>query len=184
MEGETRVLKDRGEIAALERRIRNAHERIRRAKNEKLEGRRDPGLHRKRVGLEHRRQIVAEDGDQGAEKRKDRDPQHHRAFVVAPDAGEPVDERHLRVGILVDVEHRKIRSDVAYRERGERHRHEGELRDRRRRGDAHEDGIVTARTDDRHGALNQCEAKRQHQSEMTEFGNHLLPPTGIAARCA
>ena len=92
MEGEAGVLQDRIEIAALERRVGNAQERIRGGEDEEMEGRGDPGLDGERIGLEHRRQIVAEGGDQRAEQGEDEDPQHHRAFVVSPHAGEPVHE--------------------------------------------------------------------------------------------
>ena len=51
MEGEAGILQDRIEIAALERRIGDAQERIRGGENEQLEGGRDPGLHRQHVGL-------------------------------------------------------------------------------------------------------------------------------------
>ena len=90
MEGEAGVLQDRIEIAALERRIDDAQERIRGGENEQLEGGRDPGLHRERVGFELHRQIAAEGGDQRAEQRQDKHPQHHGAFVVSPDAGEAI----------------------------------------------------------------------------------------------
>ena len=164
VEGETGVLQDRIEILALERRVRDAHERIRRHQNEKLEGCRNPGLDRERVGLEHHRQIGAKRRHQGAEKRQDRNPQHHRAFVIAPDAGQPVDQRHLRVRILVDVEHREVGRDVADGERGKGDRDESELRERRRRRDAHENRIVGAGADDRHDALDQRQPERQHQT--------------------
>ena len=45
MEGETGVLQDRIEIAALERRVGDAQERVRGGENEKLKGGGDPGLH-------------------------------------------------------------------------------------------------------------------------------------------
>ncbi len=60
MERQTGVLQDRIEIAALERRIGDAQERIRRDQNEQLKSDGDPGLHGERIGLERRRQIVAE----------------------------------------------------------------------------------------------------------------------------
>ena len=172
MEGEAGVLQDRIEILAFERRVGDAQERIRGDQDEEVKGRRDPRLHRKRIGLEHERQIGAEHRDQGAEEREDRHPQHHRAFVIAPDAGEPIDQRHLRIRILVDIDHREIRRDVAIAERAERHRDEEELRERRRRRHAHQREIVAARADDRHRALNEGQAQRQHQCVMAEFGNH------------
>ena len=162
MKGEARVLQDGIEVAALERRVGNAHERIRRGENEKIEGGGNPGLHRERIGLELRRQIVAEGRHQRAEQSQDEDPQHHGAFVVSPDAGEPVQQRHRRMRIVVDVEHREVGRDVAGGKRAERDRHKGELRQRRRRRDAHEHRVVAARADDRHRALDQSKPQRQH----------------------
>jgi len=102
VEGEARILQDWVEIAALERCVRNSQERIRRRQDEKVERSCDPGLHRQRIRFEHERQIGAENRDQRAEEGEDRHPQHHRAFMIAPDAGEPVDQWHRRIGILID----------------------------------------------------------------------------------
>ena len=75
-------------------------ERVRGEQDEKIEGRGDPGLHRSTLAFRRRRQIAAEQRDQRAEQRQDQHPQQHRAFVVAPDAGELVDQRHRRMRIL------------------------------------------------------------------------------------
>ncbi len=172
MDGETRVLQDRIEIAALERRVGDAQKRVGRRENEKLKGRRDPRLHGERIGFERRGEIVAECRDQRAEKGEDQHPQHHGAFVIAPDAGEPVDERHRRIRILEDVEHREVGGDVAYRQRAERQRHEKELRQRGRDGDACERRVIRARPDDRRDRLDQRQAEREHERIMSKFGNH------------
>ena len=173
MERETGVLQDRIEIAAFERRVGNAQEWVRGGKNEKLEGGRDPGLHRERIGLELHRQIAAEGRNQRAEQRKNKHPQHHGAFVVSPDAGKPIHQRHRRIRILIDVEHREVGGDVASGERAERQRNKDELRQRRGRRHAEQRWIVAARADDRHRALDQRQAERQHQRVMAEFGDHL-----------
>ena len=97
MEGETGILQYRIEIAAFERCIDDPQERIRSSENEKLKGGGDPGLHRQRVGLQLHRQVGAERGDQGAEKRQYQNPQHHGALVVSPDAGQAIHQRHRRI---------------------------------------------------------------------------------------
>ena len=74
MNGETGILQDRIEVAALERRLGNAQERIRRDQNEEDEGDRDRGLHREHGGLEPRRQITAEQRDQRAEQGENEHP--------------------------------------------------------------------------------------------------------------
>ena len=47
-------------------------------------------------------------GDQRAEERQDQHPEQHRAFVVAPDAGDLVDQRLRRMRVLPDVRDREI----------------------------------------------------------------------------
>jgi hypothetical protein len=104
MKREPGILQDWIEILAFEWRLRNTNERVGRHKNKQMKRCRDPSLHGECVGLKHHRQIVAEDCDQRAEEGQDRDPQHHRAFMISPDAGEAVNERHLRIGILEHVQ--------------------------------------------------------------------------------
>ena len=102
--------------------------------------------------------------------------------MVAPEAGQPVNQRHRRVRILEDVEHREVGRHVTCSERAERNRNEGELRQRRRRRHAHEHRIIAARANDRHAALDQGQPERQHQRVMAELGDHLpAPPARIAA---
>src|ERR1700728_4448900 len=117
MKRETGILQDRVEIAALERCVGNTHEWVRSRQNEKMKCGGNPSLHGERISFQGQWQIGAEYRYQRAEEGEDRHPQHHRAFVIAPDAGEPVDQRHLRIGILIDIEHREIRDDITKRQR-------------------------------------------------------------------
>jgi hypothetical protein len=87
-------LQDRIEVAALVRCLRQPQERIRGGENEQVERRGDPRLHRQHVGFKGGRQVAAEGRDQRAEQREDQHPEQHRALVVAPHAGELVDQRH------------------------------------------------------------------------------------------
>ena len=80
--GETRVLQDRIEIAPSNGGSENAQERVRRDQNEENECDRDPRLHGQHIGLETRRQISAEQRNQRTEQAEDQNPQQHRAFVV------------------------------------------------------------------------------------------------------
>ena len=176
MNREARILQDRVEIAALERRVGDAQERVGGQQDEEKEGDRDPGLHAEHVGLEPRRQIAAEQRDQRAEQRQDQHPQQHRAFVIPPHAGDLVDQRLERMGVLEHVDDREIRAQVAGDQRAERERDESELRERGRPGDAHEHRIVAARADDRHAGLHERQAQREHQSVMAELGDHRGAP--------
>ena len=172
MDREAGVLQDRIEVAALQRRHGDPQERVRGRENEEIERGRDPCLHGKDVGLEPGRQVPAEDRDQGAEHAEDEDPQHHRAFVVPPHAGDLVDERLRRMGILEHVDDGKIRPQVARHQRAEGDRHETELRDRRGRRHAHQRRVVAARAVQRHAGLHQRQSERQHERVMAKFGDH------------
>jgi hypothetical protein len=74
---------------------------------------------------------LAERRDQRAEQRQDQHPQQHRAFVVAPGAGELVDGRHPRMRVFIDIRDREIGRQVAGRQRRERRRDEEKLHQRR-----------------------------------------------------
>jgi hypothetical protein len=74
MNGEAGILQDGIEVAPLERRIRDAQERIRSDQNEENECDRDRGLHREHGGLEPRRQVAAEQPDQRAEQAENEHP--------------------------------------------------------------------------------------------------------------
>ena len=151
MEGEARVLQDRIKIAALERCVGNTQERIRSGENEKLKGRRDPGLHGERVRFQLGPASAAESRDQRAKQSQDRDPASWspRGF---PRCWSGDTSMAWPIRVLVDVKHREVGSDVADGERAERERHESELRQRRRRRNARERRVVAARADDRHRA--------------------------------
>ena len=104
--------------------------------------------------------------------------------MVAPHAGQPIDQRHRRIRILVDIDHREVGRDVAGRERQKRDGDEEELRQSCRYSDAHEHRIVGTGADDRHNALDQRQTERQHQGVMAKFCDHLLAPaTGCADAC-
>ena len=130
-------------------------------------------LHRQHQRLQPVRQVAAEGRDQRAEQRQDQHPEQHRALVVAPDAGDLVEERLRRMRILDDVE----------RARNRRRRRRGSARRRRGRRagtastaagarDRHQPLVAAQRADQRHGRLDKRQRERQHQGEMAEFGDH------------
>ena len=183
MHREPDILQHRIEIAAFQRRIGDPHERIGCQQDEQIECGRDPGLHRQHMRAQRQRQIVAECGDQPAEQREDRHPQQHGAFVIAPDAGDLVDHRLQRMGILEHVEDREVGHDVQRHQRQERRADERQLRQRGRARDIHQRAVVQSRADDRNGGLDQRKAKRQHQRIMPGLGDHCDTPCLLDA-CA
>ena len=61
---------------------------------------------------------------------QDQHPQQHRAFVVAPGAGDLVEHRLGRVRVGGDVEHREVGDDVGVHQAAEGDGHQQELRQR------------------------------------------------------
>ena len=49
-----------------------------------------------------------EPGDKKPEDTEHKDPEQHRALMIAPGAGDFIEERFGRMGILNDIEHREI----------------------------------------------------------------------------
>ena len=176
MHGETDILQHRIEVAALDRRIGDAQERVRGDQDEQIEGAGDPGLHRQHMGAQRQRQVIAERRDQAAEQRQDRDPQQHRAFMIAPDAGDLVDQRLQRMRILVHVDDGEVGRDVQRHQRRERAQHEHQLRQRGRARDIHQRGIAEPRAKNRHRRLDQRQRQRQHEGIMSGFRDHCVAP--------
>ena len=176
MHGEADVLQHGVEVPALDRRIGQPQERIRGQQDEEIESAGDPGLHREHARAQRQRQIVAERRDHAAEQGKDRDPQDHGALVIAPDAGDLVDQRFQRVRVLVDIGDRKVRRHMQGDERGKRRQHESELRQRRRTRDVHQRGVAPVRAENGHDRLDQRKGEREHQRIMSAFGDHEALP--------
>ena len=123
MNGEAEVLQDRVHAVAVERRGHLAQEWVRGEEDEGEEAGTDHALDGENAGAQVRRQSGAEPRHRRPEQREDQHPQHHRAFVVRPDAGDLVEERLGGVAVLDDGCQRKIGSDVGVGERHERQRH-------------------------------------------------------------
>ena len=185
MHGEAEILQDRVEVLPLDRRRVEAEERVGGDEDEDEEGARDPGLDAEDVRPQRVGQVAGEERHQGAEEGEDEHPQHHRAFVVSPYARELVEERHHRVRVLPDVEHREVGAHIGQGEDGEGAGDEREGGEGGDRGDAHQRGVAAARAEDRQARLQQRGGERQDQREMSEFDDHaarLLPFTVSPSR--
>ena len=180
MDREAGVLQDRIEVAALPRRRRDARERIGGEQNEKKKGRAEQPLHGERVGAQPVGHCVGENRDQRAAKRENEHPQKHRAFVVSPHAGDFIDERLQRMGILDHVDEREVGNDMRIGQRAIGERDEQELRDRRGARDAHQRGVVQASADEGNGELRQRQGERQNERVMSGFNDHA--DLGVVAR--
>ncbi len=172
MDGEAGILQNRIQVAALERRIDDAQERVRSGENEQIEGNRNQGLHAQHVGAQTGRQIAAEQRDQSSEHAEDEDPQQHRALMVSPHAGDLVDQRLGGVRILEHIDHGEIRPHVAGHQRAEGDGKEAELRNSSGTSNGHEHGIILVRANGRHAGLNERHYQREHERVMAELGDH------------
>ncbi len=128
---------------------------------------------REHVGAQRSRQVCAERGDQRAEEdREDQHPEEHRALVIAPDAGDLVEQRLRGMGIGLHQRHRKIRLHIDGDEPGESQRHEEQPGQRGRPGHRHQRRVVPGRAPKRNERLHQRQREREHERVMGKFGDH------------
>ena len=106
--------------------------------------------------------------------------------MIAPYAGDLVDQRLQRMRILEHVGDGEIGSHVQGDEGRERKRNEQQLGKRSRARDIHQGGIAPTHAKNRQGRLDQGQAQRQHQRVMSGFRDHCDAPcfAGGAALCA
>ena len=135
------------------------------------------------------RQVAAEQGDGGAEQRQDQHPQQHRAFVVAPHAGDLVEQRLGGMRVGPHVLDREVGRDVGVRERAEGDGEQRELGQGGGLGDLHQARIAGAGAPGRQRHLHQRHGEREDDGEMSEFDDHAvrgpyrMMVIGICCRC-
>ena len=176
MKGQRRVLQDGVEAIALDGGGIKPDEGIGREHREGQEGGADGALHRQHARLQFKRQVAASQRHGGPENAEDQHPQQHRAFVIAPHAGNFVQQRFGRMRILEHVAQREIRRHIGMHEDEEGQRDERQLQERRRRRRCHQGAVATVCAVERHHELEQRHGKRQHQCEMPGFGDHCGAP--------
>ena len=108
MHREAGILQQRIDVVPLQRRRPHPGERVGRGQREEQEASGDDAQHADDPGAQRGWQIAAEGGDRGAAPRQDQAPQQHRSFVISPGAGDLVDQRLCRGGVLRHVEHREV----------------------------------------------------------------------------
>ncbi len=100
MEGQADILQQRIEPQPFDSRDRQALEWIRGEQQEGIETQRDEALRRQCRLHGPLGQAPFQQGNQATCKRHDRNPQKHRAFMVAPCSGDLEDQRLHRMRIL------------------------------------------------------------------------------------
>ena len=175
MEGEARVLQQGVEIAPVEGRRVEPEERIGGGDHEDQETQADQRLHAQRPGPERRRQVAPEARHGSAVGGEDPDPEQHRAFVIAPGAGELVEQRLGRMGVGGDRRDREVGDDEAVHQARERRRDEEELGRRRRPRERHQAAIAEPRAERRRRRLHERHCQRENQGKMADLRDHSSP---------
>ncbi len=183
MEGEAGVLQHRVEALPVRRRRNLAQERVRGEQDEEQEAAADHALDGQHARAQLGRQIVAEPRHRRAEQRQDEDPEDHRALVVAPHAGDLVEQRLVGVAVLDDVDDREVGRDIGVDERGKRQRHEDEARERGAAPQLHQPEMAPCRAPERQARLRQLDDEREDEREMAELDDHGLAPAVAAPSC-
>ena len=180
MKGETRILQQRVQVAPVDRCRDQPVERVGRADDEGERAKAEQSLDRQGARPQRHRQRPTQSRDEPAEEGQHQDPEHHRAFVAAPDPGHLVEHRLGGVGVLEDVPHREIRNDVGVHKDPEGERHESELHQCGGSRQVHQWPAAHGRADERQDALHQRHEEREHEREMPELYEHaadLTPQT-------
>ena len=175
MEGEAGVLQQRVEIAPVERRGIEPEERVGGGEDEDQEAEPDERLNGQHPGAEGGRQVAPEGRHGGAVDREDPDPEQHRALVIAPGAGELVEERLGRVRVVGDRDDREVGDDEGLHQTGEGGRDEDELRQSRRPRQRHQPRVADPRAERRRAGLHQRHRERQDQGVMADLRDHSPP---------
>ena len=170
------VLQERIEIAPLERRGKQALERIRGEQEEEMKSDADERHHRQHARPKDMWKRGAERRYRESPAREHRRPQQHRALVGAPDRGDLVDERQRGVGVLCDVGEAEVGGDEHLRQAEIGDAEQQELRARGGHRDRHPRRDSAPGPEHRHHGLDRCDQEAEDQRQMTELANHWLAP--------
>jgi hypothetical protein len=137
MHGQGEILQERIEIAPFGSGRNQASEGIRGRQHEELEAEADHAEEADDAAAKRRIEGAAACRDRQRPAGQAERPQEQRALVRAPDGGDPIEKRQLRMRIRSDVQHGKITLDERPGERAEGQRDEHELADDRGPGCGH-----------------------------------------------
>ena len=180
MESEARVLQERIQARAVQRRRPDARERVGSEQREGEEARTDHRLDREHAHLKRLAQAAAEYGDHRAEQRQDQNPEQQGSFMVSPHAGQAVEQRLERMGVLRHSRDREVRENIGPGERPERDCGEDKLAERRMPGEVHQCLPAPRGPVKRQHRLQESEAQCKREGEMAEFRRH--DPSAFPAR--
>ena len=176
MKSERWVLQNRIEPEPFRRSRGKAPERVRCQHDEQHKGDRNRALHGQHIRPQRARQPAPKHGDSGPEQGERQHPKQHRAFMVAPNTRDPVEQRLGGMRIEIDVLDREVRYDVGMRQREKRARDEQELGHGCRRSDIHQPLVTLVGAPCRQHRLGERHRQGQQQCEMSDFDNQIFGP--------
>ena len=119
MNRQARVLQQRIQVIAVERRGLDSREGVGGKEGQSKKRRRKRALNAEDARLEFRRQAVSKPRNRNAEQSQNQYPEEQRALVVAPDSRDFVQKRFGRMRVPGDKLYRKIRNHECGRKRRE-----------------------------------------------------------------
>lgn len=182
MEGETGILEERVQVRAVRRHARQSRKRVRGEHSERQKTHANYSLHTKNTGAQTIGQCSTKDRDGGAQYRENQYPQHKRAFVIAPDPSEFINQWLCRMAVLVDVQDTEIRGDIRPRQRRKRNGHKPGLGKAGDRRGAHQGKVMAMAADKARRRLAQRHDEGENEGEMPDFNNHTERLANLADR--
>ena len=174
MDREARILQQRVHVPPIERHRPKPQERVGGQQREQLEPHRCTAEHPDHPGAQRGGQVASEQPDRRAADCQDQAPEQDRALVIPPGAGDLVDHRLQRMGILGHVQHREI-VDHRGPDQAAIGGHQGDQlavgQGGRRR---HQSDVAGLGAPERDDELRGGKGDGERQGEMTQFRDH--PP--------
>ena len=124
-------------------------------------------LARKSSGMDRRKQR-----DGRGEHRQNQNPQQHRAFVIAPDAGDFIDQRFRGMRVLDDIDEREIGLDMRDGQGQISVSHEAKSHQRGRRRDRHQALVAVDAAPYRQHGIDERQRQSEDERVMAGFDDH------------
>ena len=176
MEDHPGVLQERIQVRAFSGRREDAQERVRREEHEEEEPHADQTHDARHAGNHVFREALCREGNRGAPPAERHRPEEDRALMRTPAGSHLVVPGQHRVGVVGDVEDRKVRKIEGISKAGKGNRAEERVCSCSGPRYGHERAVPAGGADKRQHALHDAERKAQDQCEVSDLRNHLYSP--------
>jgi len=173
VDDQTGVLQERVQVAALGGAGQQALEGVGGDQDEQQETEGDQSQRTEDTRNHGIRQLPREMRDTERPPAQHQYPQQQRAFMAAPDAGNPVFDGQQRIGVLGDIDDRKVVGDKSLRQAGEGKRHQQGQRIGARTRQRNPGQAILVGAKQRQGAEYQGDQRGKNQGKVAKFGDHL-----------